>query len=222
MLKIKNWSEFQHNKSRDPIWIKLYRKVLDDRDIMMLPDRSFRTLVCLWLLASEDKDRAGTLPSIDDIAFRVRLSHDVVVEELRALSHFIVGDDINMISHGEHAATPETEKRQRREETEKSTRKRATYSEEFETFFKAYPRSENKKKAFEAWNTAKRSGSWPGLDAILAAVEWQKQTEQWKRGIIPHPKTWITGARWEDEVRTEGQGYRELITELDEEEEDGR
>ena len=38
---------------------------------------------------------------------------------------------------------------------------------------------------------------------MLAAIERQKQTAQWKENggqYIPHPATWLNGRRWEDEV----------------------
>jgi hypothetical protein len=37
-LTIKNWSEFQHYKDRNPPWIKLHRALLDDYAFAALPD----------------------------------------------------------------------------------------------------------------------------------------------------------------------------------------
>jgi len=67
----------------------------------------------------------------------------------------------------------------------------------FEDFWKAWPYKRNKKKAKLAWLRLK-----PGpalVETILAAVEADKRTDQWQRGIIPHASTWINGRRWEDE-----------------------
>jgi len=35
---------------------------------------------------------------------------------------------------------------------------------------------------------------------MLKALEWQAKTEQWADpSLIPHPTTWLNGARWEDD-----------------------
>ena len=69
MFKIKNWQEFQPplRPDRNVIWIKLYRKILDDFDWSNLTDSNKATLIELWLLASE---KEGTLPSVDEISYR--------------------------------------------------------------------------------------------------------------------------------------------------------
>lgn len=97
-MKIKNWKKFQHFKDRRPPWIKLHRDVLEQRDINMISDRSHRVLIGLWLLASEDEEMQGTLPPVDDIAFRLRKPESEIIESLRELKPFLVGDDINMMS----------------------------------------------------------------------------------------------------------------------------
>ena len=107
--RIKGWSEFQQFKDRCPPWIRLYRKILDNRDINAISDRSFRVLIGLWLLASEDKDKIGKLPCVDDIAFRLRMDKDIIEKELRLLEPFLICDDIKMISRRYHVDVPETE-----------------------------------------------------------------------------------------------------------------
>ncbi len=116
MARIKNWSDFQHFKDRRPPWIKLHRDILENRDISSISDCSFRVLVGIWLLASEDKEMLGTLPNIDDIAFRLRIEKPKVIKALKELDKFILDDDINPISDGYQDDVPEveTEKRQRR------------------------------------------------------------------------------------------------------------
>jgi hypothetical protein len=51
-FSVKNFSEHQHYKDRNPIWIKLYNKLLDDYEFGLLPDASKGHLVAIWLLAS--------------------------------------------------------------------------------------------------------------------------------------------------------------------------
>jgi len=56
-LRVKNWEEFQHYKDRNPPWIKLHRKVLDDYDMACLQDASRLHLMLIWVLASQMENR---------------------------------------------------------------------------------------------------------------------------------------------------------------------
>lgn len=100
VIKIKNWEEFQHFKDRNPPWIKLYKSLLERRDIAMISDRNFRILVGFWLLASEDESRQGILPNIDDISFRLRKEKDEINQAIQELRDFLIFDDNDMISKG--------------------------------------------------------------------------------------------------------------------------
>jgi hypothetical protein len=62
-LEVKNWKQFQHYRDRDPQWIKLYRKVLADYEFSRLQDASKLLLICIWLLASEDREHRGRVPN---------------------------------------------------------------------------------------------------------------------------------------------------------------
>ena len=108
-IYIKNWSQFQHFKDRRPPWIKLHRDILDQRDINVLSDGSFRVLIGLWLLASEDSEMEGALPSVEDMAFRLRTTIPNINKALKELGHFLYQDDITTISDGYHVDDPETE-----------------------------------------------------------------------------------------------------------------
>ena len=112
-MKIKNWSEFQHFKDRTPPWIKLYRYLLDDPDWHSLSGDEAKTLIMLWLIASEDKDMEGQLPPLKNIAFRLRISEVKLKQELNKLSHWVIQDDINMISTRYQDDIPETETEKR-------------------------------------------------------------------------------------------------------------
>lgn len=118
--KVKNWHEFQHFKDRNPPWIKLHRSILERRDISAISDCSFRLLIMLWVLASEDKHKDGGLPSVDDIAFRTRLPKQRVVNGLEELKDFLIQSDIAVISNGYRGDVPETETET---EGEKETKK---------------------------------------------------------------------------------------------------
>ena len=76
--------------------------------------------------------------------------------------------------------------------------------EDFDTFWKAYPRKVAKGDARKAWIQTEKIR--PSLSNILEAIENQKNTQQWMEndGIyIPYPATWLRQERWDDEVKIE-------------------
>jgi hypothetical protein len=95
MLRIKNWSKFQHFKDRRPPWVKLYRELLDDIEWHQLDPKAAKVLVMLWLIASED---SGNLPETKQLAFRLRMSERETKSVLSSLSHWMEQPDINVIS----------------------------------------------------------------------------------------------------------------------------
>jgi hypothetical protein len=77
---------------------------------------------------------------------------------------------------------------------------RASRSDDgFEGFWASYPRKVSKPTALKSWSKLS-----PDADlqaAIIDALEFQSQSDQWRRDdgrFIPHPATWLNGRRWED------------------------
>ena len=82
--------------------------------------------------------------------------------------------------------------------------KAASLTANFEKFWSAYPRHENRKKAEDAFRKINPDDSL--LEKMLNSIDKQRDSPQWKENggqFIPHPTTWLNGKRWEDEVRTE-------------------
>jgi hypothetical protein len=121
--KIKDWDKFQHFKDRKPPWVKLYRDILDDPDWHELDGDSAKALVAIWLIASEDETKTGTLPETRKLAFRLRVTESKVLQILNKLSNFLYQDDINMISERYQHDTPETETETYTEADKKQTKK---------------------------------------------------------------------------------------------------
>jgi hypothetical protein len=77
----------------------------------------------------------------------------------------------------------------------------------FEQFWTAYPKKVSKtqsQKAFRKLNPDEAL-----LDTMLAALDQQKQTEQWMKNegqYIPYPATWLNGRRWEDQIDPSSSG----------------
>lgn len=92
----------------------------------------------------------------------------------------------------------------------------------FETFWAAYPKKADKKKARRAWAKLKHLDKL--FPQLMKALEAQKQSEQWNRNggnYIPLPSTWLNGERWADDLTTgasapvqpdngAGYGYQEV------------
>jgi hypothetical protein len=65
------------------------------------------------------------------------------------------------------------------------------WEEDFELFYKQYPKKVAPQKAKQAWKKIR-----PNIEVVLQALAWQKQSKQWfeKGGqFIPNPATWING-----------------------------
>lgn len=119
-MKIKNWKEFQHYKDRDPKWIKLYTKLLNDDEWFSLDTKHAKVLVMLWLLASEDPLLDGNLPSVKKMAFRLRMSESSLESTLSSLSHWVEQPTSELLANGYQPAISETETY--KEETEEIPR----------------------------------------------------------------------------------------------------
>lgn len=65
-------------------------------------------------------------------------------------------------------------------------------------FWVAYPRRESKQDAIRAMQKLNPDASLRAR--MLAALTRYKESEQWTRGVIPHPSTWINKRRWDDEL----------------------
>ncbi len=113
-MRIKDWDQFQHFKDRNPIWIKLYRTLLDDIEWHKLSGDEAKALVMIWLLASEKK---GELPEAKEIAFRMRITESKAKQILTNLSHYVIQSDDSLISDIDQ--TDALEKRRERDREEK-------------------------------------------------------------------------------------------------------
>lgn len=72
------------------------------------------------------------------------------------------------------------------------------FATDFDLVMSEYPRKDNKAYARKCWN--KLNPDTETVQLMLDALVWQKETDQWKRGIIPHFSTWLNQARWEDDA----------------------
>lgn len=76
----------------------------------------------------------------------------------------------------------------------------SSVDEGFVRFWAAYPKKIGKGAAEKSWSKAHINGS---INDIIAAIEAQKKSEQWRKDggqFIPNPATWINQRRWEDDL----------------------
>nr|QGH72415.1 MAG: putative replisome organizer protein [Podoviridae sp. ctka020] len=72
--------------------------------------------------------------------------------------------------------------------------------EEFDTFWKMYPRKVDKASACKIWvklTSEERALALSALPSHLKQDQWQKDGGR----FIPHPSTWLNQRRWEDETQ---------------------
>jgi len=82
--------------------------------------------------------------------------------------------------------------------------KNKTYTADFETFWKAYPKKTGKDAAFTAWE--KRRADLPEPADLLTILDSHKKQTAWRRDggqYIPNPATWLNQGRWQDETEPE-------------------
>jgi hypothetical protein len=135
-LRIKNWAEFQHYRTRRPPWIKLHRSLLDDYAWHCLPEASRALGPMLWLLASERAD--GAIPyTLETIAFRLHMTGDKVDAALGPLigAGFLIEehDASEPLAAGKQPALLETEKETETETETKKERERDARAHEAPT-----------------------------------------------------------------------------------------
>lgn len=88
----------------------------------------------------------------------------------------------------------------------KAGKKAQVVDNEFEAFWKAYPRKVAKANAIKAFSKAKDK---PELKELLAILETHKASDSWQKdggAYIPHAATWLNGSRWLDQIKNPTQG----------------
>jgi hypothetical protein len=69
----------------------------------------------------------------------------------------------------------------------------------FDAFWRLYPRRVARKAALRAWQRLSQADQAAALAALPAhAADWQRRCRSAE--FIPHAATWLTNARWEDEL----------------------
>jgi hypothetical protein len=90
---------------------------------------------------------------------------------------------------------------------------------QFKVFYdQLYPRKEGRPAAAKAFKKHVNRGNW---SAVKEGIRVWMQSDRWRRGIIPHPTTWLNQHRWNDTPpsQTSGMGMglsaRDLLAAAD-------
>lgn len=190
-LRVKNWHEFQHYTDRDPPWIKLHRRLLDDYEFGRLQDASKAHLMLIWLFAAQND---GRIP--EDARFlqrKLSLDHQPDLEAFKNQGLLIVEHDASTaIAEGKQGGSEVIALARSREK-----RREEEINDRFAAFWSAYPRKVAKPNAMRAWRKVdgEHEAIMAGLMAALTSQQWHKEGGQY----IPHPATFLTQRRWEDQ-----------------------
>jgi hypothetical protein len=65
----------------------------------------------------------------------------------------------------------------------------------FDVFWEQWPRKQQKSAALRSWLKIPISE----YAAIASGIDKWRKSDQWTRGVIPHPATWLNQKRWQDE-----------------------
>lgn len=233
-IRIKNWESFQHYKSKNgekPLWLKLYRSILDDFEFHSMPVESRAILPMLWLIAGDDE---GNLPEIEKISFRLRLSSKEVGEAIKPLIENGFIEYIDKLDLFYTNSIPEhIERTYREEQKERTEQKEDLLSENekktltwgdsellpeelFEMIWIDYPDNKpkgNKSKAKEKFLKLIKQGEDHDLivDGVRSYNEFCKTTEQYNQHCI----TWLNQRGWEGEWKSGGSHHNKKTGYLD-------
>jgi hypothetical protein len=184
-FRVTNWDQYQHYKDRDPTWIKLYARLLDDYAFATLPDNGKWHLIGIFLLASKQGNRIPGDPRWvrKKIAARTRVDLESLLE-----AGFIEEDASTPRAPGGQGAIPEKESREEAEKIQLSAGADLGGDESFENFWKAYPTDPlmSKKKAKEQWqrlspdDRAAAIRTVPAFRALCAARVNYRPVHAWR------------------------------------------
>jgi len=122
-------------------------------------------------LASEND---GELPDVEEIAFRLRRDQKFINQQMIELQDFLQPKRDKVVT--------------------KTNIEVKSDHQGFEDFWELYPKKVAKAKCNELWNKKK-----PDLEKCVETLKWQIASDQWQKGFIPNPQTWLNQERWTDE-----------------------
>lgn len=200
-LSIRTFNKHQTYQFDNPGFVKLKTKLLFDDEFAGLSEQSqllyLKLLLHAAFTANRIPDRLDwmadklSMPTLTQASLDALKTEDYLVDYDPSVPVTAAEPGDDEVSTG------------KRSKASKVSLSEVYSNPDFNTYFwDPYLRKEAKPRAAQAWAKLVKSGVITPeiLPIIKAAIERQKLTDQWKRGIIPHPSTWLNNHRWEDEV----------------------
>lgn len=203
-------------------WFRLYDDVLNDPKVQRLDGDTFKFWINMLCIASK---RGGVLPSIEDMAFEMRVSVLVCTMKIDALKTAgLVDGDKRLRPHGwekrqyksdtstervkrfrERSSNvavtvdetgPDTDTDTEQKQIKKTNKKsRSASSAEFDQFWNCYPKKVGRGAAEKAWLKAIAVTTAEEITRVVQAYPWGEDKQ-----FIPHPATWLNQRRWQDQI----------------------
>lgn len=187
-LRIRNWHKFQHYKDRNPPWIKLHVDIFASEDWVVLDDASRLLAIACMVIGSKHNGMVPNNPDyIKRVAYLNKRPNLTPLIECGFLENSQA--DASGCKQMLADARPETET-YRTEEKEISI-------DQFEVWWKAYPRKLGKGQARKAFAGALKKTTFEVL--LEGAKRYAGQREGQDPTYTAHPATWLNGERWLDE-----------------------
>ena len=221
---VRNWEEFQHYKDRDPAWIKLYNRLLDDYAFGLLPDSRKWHLIGIFLLASRHNNRIPCDPQW--LARQIGAASPVDLAQLERAGFIARVEDAadlfcrNVTGAFDLLRNPASPEKKRGEQTrEEDTllsagadppdvskgllegiledqKKKPSYPEDFEAFWKSYPVDPlmSKIKAFDQWRRMSAADRAAAQAAVPAFRDYARRQINYR---IVHAQRYLAERRYE-------------------------
>ena len=199
-IEICEWDKFQHYKHRNPPWIKLYSKLLEDDDFDNMPDDSKLLFFCLLLFASRKNNKIKR--NLVFLQKRLPIEKRITQKMLQPLidTEFVkcYQDDSKPIDECKQNALPERETEKSREE------QKINFLRAFNTARKLFPNTKRGNET-EFDNFCKKHKDWRQVlpllkEAVEKQIRWRAESNGEFRPPWKNFSVWINNRCWEDEV----------------------
>jgi hypothetical protein len=237
LLRIRNWSRFQHYKDRNPPWIKLHAEVFTSQDWVALDDTSKALmLICMVVAAKHD----GCVP--DDPDYIKRVAYLSKRPNLKPLIDcgFLEIPQADASERKQEQADAITLLADARPEKESSSSKNSNKSEaetesisgvppskhvsknplnghqkDFETFYAAFPKRVKVGDARKAYAAALKKGATPEI-MLAGAQRYALSRAREDPKFTAYPGSWLRAESWADEAQASGPGIDPLLLKIQE------
>jgi len=204
-FKIKNFEKYQHYKNRRPPWIKLYNDLLDDYEYCQLPDASKSHLAAIMLLASRYDNK---IPYDEKwIAEKISAKSEINISLLGGFVIKIAGKDTKAsktLAERKQSAPLEREKEK---EKEKIKKKHVNFSNDFEVFWKYYPRKEDKDESYLCYKEVLRIQDIGPDVLITASKNYNAANKESEQRYIKFAHTFLSKGAYKDWIKPKKAKY---------------